>query len=170
MKALSIASLALLALTGTASAQYASSNTDTSLYNVSLRLGALVPLDNKLDDRVGGLMSVGLDYHLERSLFPGSSSYLSVDWVSDSVRAKKNLFPIFLNQKFGLGEGSTAYAVVGVGAMIVDLDRSGTRFGLRGGVGTTLGDNYFAEAIATFSDAVKGVRGNTIGVYVGYRF
>jgi hypothetical protein len=115
-------------------------------------------------------MSLGLDYYFERSLFPGSSSYISADWISDSVRAKKNLFPIFINQKFGFGEGNNAYAVVGVGAMIVDLDRSGTRFGIRGGVGTTLGDNYFAEAIATFSDPVKGVRGNTIGVYVGYRF
>lgn len=172
MKALSIATLAMMALSGTASAQY-TSGSDTTLTNIALRLGAVAPLDSRLDRQVNGLFGFGIDYYLDRSLLKNSTSYISVDWISENIKGNKNLFPIFINQKFNFGhsvDSKPAYGFLGLGVMIVDIDRSGTKLAIRGGVGMELGSSLFLETAVTFSDEVKGIRGNTIGAYLGYRF
>jgi len=166
--------LALIASVGvtSASAQY-SAGSDTTLTNLSLRLGGGIPIDGKLNDLFDGFINVGLDYMLPNPLISGAGeSYLSVDWFVGDSKFRNNMFPIMLTQRFPLNQmgGRNTWAGIGVGAIIADLGVSKTVFGVKGTVGTDLGQNTFAEAFLLLGDRVGSVRTHVLGLNVGYRF
>jgi len=166
--------LAALGASTAAFAQYGNDLKGQTVTNIAIRVGGVLPIDNRLSDTVDGLFGLGLEYTMGKSLFKTGETYLALDWMFDSISGSKvNIYPLTINQRFYYGSDSTrrSYGFVGLGAFIIDGARSDTTLGVRGGFGTELGQNLFAEAAATFADSSKAkVRANTIGLYLGYRF
>ncbi len=167
-----IALLGVFALGTVANAQYASSLSDTSLSDISLRVGASLPIDSKLNDRFNTFAGIGIDYHLKTSLVSGSASFLSADWTTGDSKFKSNAIALMINQRWALGgmQNKATYGYLGLGAVIVDAGVSKTVVGIRGGVGIEMSKNVFGELTAVFSDKVGNARYNVLGAYIGYRF
>lgn len=143
--------------------------------NVAFRLGAAFVWDDNARDVTDTMIGVGFDYFLPRGLFPTGETYISIDWLGRSVDGGKgNIFPVALNHKFYMTQGDfewqRTYFFAGIGPTFMDLARADTVIGIRGGVGRYFGPNLFGEVTATLSEESQGMRANTIGVYIGYRF
>jgi hypothetical protein len=165
--------LAALGASTAAFAQYGNDLKGQSITNIAVRLGGVFPIDGRLSDAVDGMFGLGLEYTLGSSLFKKGETYLALDWLTESLsNSRVNIYPLTINQRFFYGEsGRRSYGFIGAGAFIIDANRSDTVLGIRGGFGTELGNNIFAEAAVTFADTSKAkIRANTVGVYVGYRF
>lgn len=176
-KALMLAAAASMG--AVASAQFGNeTGGEGTAYNLRARLGIYLPFDDGLRQVSNTFFGLGIDYTLERSLIPGSQTFLSFDWLTKSSRADRgNVFPIMLNQRFYLGEAddvatSRTYAFVGLGVGVIDVNPSSTRFGVRGGLGIEFNQNIFGEATLLISDRARngGPAATGIGVYLGYRF
>lgn len=176
MKKLHLAAFAAaLGFVGVASAQ----PIDAAPSNLTFRGGVVFPLDDNLREASDLFFGVGIDYLFPNQIIRAGNSetYFSVDWfVKGTSGARGNVFPLAINQRFysdvsGISRYGRTYFTLGLGAAVIDVNRSATRFLVRGGVGVELGPNVVAEAIATFSDKTRdNVRANALGVYVGYRF
>ena len=173
------AALACTALSSVANAQiYGENDTgEGTPYGLRARFGVVFPLDDALRNVSGTFLGLGIDYTFEKSFIPGSQTFLSIDWLFKSSRADRgNLFPIMVNQRFYLGQdqeyGRRSYAFLGLGAVIIDVRPSSTRFGVRGGFGVELSEVLFGEASILISDKARngGPSATSIGAYIGYRF
>lgn len=170
---LNLAGLAgTLAVSGLASAQ-----TGGSYYpiNLSLRLGAVFPIDDRMSDLGNSLFGLGIDYRIDKSFFEGGETFFSLDWFTGTTTGRKgNIFPIMVNQKWftrGAEEGGRSYVFVGAGAVIVDVSGSDTVLGARAGAGMELGQAFFAEGTFYVSDRAKGdLRNTAVALWLGYRF
>jgi hypothetical protein len=170
---------AALGVSGVASAQNSGSSVDATPTNFTFRGGLVFPMDSGLRDVADLWGGVGVDYLFPTQLIRGGSqTYLSADWfIRGTGGGRGNVWPIALNQRFYAGQGIynrefRNYFFVGAGVAILDFSKSSTKFLMRGGVGTELGPNIIAEATLTLTDKDNstGIRGNAIGVYLGYRF
>lgn len=167
MNKLALAAFATLAISGAAMA-------DTYPYNVSVRGGVVFPIDKSYSNISSTFFGVGVDIALNKSLFKGGETFISVDYQSKTLgRDKGSVFPIMLNQKFwGAGKlnGTRTYTILGLGAVVVDYTGSSTTIGGRAGLGLELSEQAFTEAVLTLSDKTGGLRANGLGFYIGYRF
>lgn len=171
--------LAAIGIVGGAFAQGSDTRIDATPSYLTFRGGIVFPLDDNLresSDLFGGL---GVDYEFPSQLIKGSLTYASLDWwFRTSNGDNGNVFPIAINQRFYGKSGNSmypdgrSYFFVGLGVAIIDVaGKSSGKWMVRGGVGTEIGPNIIAEAIATFSDeSSTKVRANGIGLYLGYKF
>lgn len=163
-----LAAVAALGVVGAAQAQ------STYPYNIAVRGGLVFPIEDRFSDIGGSLLGLGVDYTLPRSLVKGGETYLSLDYISQTLGGEDRVWPIAINQKVyqsGGEFGKRTYAFVGLGGVIVDAQGAdGTAFLLRGGLGKELGNNIFGEATLTLADKTDGFRANGLGLYIGYRW
>lgn len=154
---------------------------DVKATDITVRAGVVFPWDSNLRSVSDLFFGAGVDYTFPTQLLriKNSESYFSVDWFGRSTNGRKgNVFPIALNQKFyssgisgSLNKLGRTYFTIGLGGAVVDVGVSQVKFLIRGGLGVELGPNIIAEAIATYTEKTRsGVRGNGLGVYLGYRF
>ncbi len=171
--------LAAIGIVGGAFAQNDSTKIDATPSYLTIKGGILFPLDSGLRDASDFWGTVGFDYEFPTQLVRGSTTFASVDWWFRTTSGSNgNVFPLAINQKFFSKGGNGRYAegrnyfFIGAGVAIIDVaGKSSGKWMLRGGVGTEIGPNINAEAVATFSDEGRnGVRANGIGVVLGYRF
>ena len=165
----------LLVLAALCSSAFASAQGIGSPVNLSMRLGYVLPLDEFTRDITGNMIGFGADYYLERSLFEGGETFLSLDWMGRGMNGDKgNMFPICLNQRWFVGgdyeSGNRRYYHLGAGVAIVDVVTTKTVMGFRAGYGAELGPHVFAELNFVWSEEASGARANSIGGYIGYRF
>ena len=167
--------LAAIGITSVAGAQAI----DATPSYLTFRGGILFPMDSNLRESSDLFGAVGADYEFPKQLIRGSTTFASVDWwFRTSNGDNGNVFPLAINQRFYSKGGNGMYAdgrnyfFVGAGVAIIDVaGKSSGKWMLRGGVGTEIGPNVIAEAVATFSDeSSTKVRANGIAVYLGYRF
>lgn len=165
---------ALLAVAGSASAQYTAGKIDTNVSNANIRLGWVIPVDSSMRDIGTNFAGVGIDVLLPRSFFSGAQMYVSADYIQRWNRGEDSLIPIALNAKFwdknGI-EGERTYGFVGAGVAFTNLGRSSAVALIRGGFGRELNRQLFVEAALTLTDKNKGgVRSHNVGLYLGYKF
>lgn len=166
----------VLALSSFANAQYRGGTGDVTPYGFSFRGGLVLPIDSNFRSINTSFFGVGIDYSLGTALVRNSETFLSLDWFARSLKGDRDsLFPINLNQRFELGSaanGSTAYAFVGIGAVVFNLGTSDTRLGGRVGLGTSFNEHFFGEAALYFSDKMKSssTKATSAAFFVGYRF
>lgn len=142
---------------------------------LSYRIGFVYPLEDSVRDFTGNMASVGVDIETEFSLIKGSVGYLSADYIFGAIDGGKGKFiPIMWNQRFGLSQGLAGrdtYFFVGAGFVNVDAGNSARfRYGLRGGIGVRLSEKQYFEATYLWSDDASGVRANSLGFSIGFRF
>lgn len=153
-----------------AQAQYSQNLT---LSNLNIRLGGAYPMESKTRDFTGNQFAIGLDFPNSYSLIKGSSGYFSVDWYAGSSSGKKGkTFPIIWNQKFSLAatESFAPYFFGGAGMASVDFTSQKWVFAYRAGIGVDLGERLFSELTYLGSEAQSGIRVNSLGLFVGYKF
>ena len=169
-----VAVSALFAVCGSAMAQNEGSRVDAYPYNLSVRGGIGLPIDENLRDAGKSLIAVGADYLLRRSFIKGGESFLSFDYIVKDTKSDKNrIIPIAINQKFyqGVeGQENRPYYFVGLGITFVNEKSSNTVLSGRAGVGLDLGERIFTEATLFLGDRAANVRPNLIGLYLGYKF
>ncbi|MBI5705463.1 MAG: hypothetical protein HZC36_00560 [Armatimonadetes bacterium] len=167
---ISVGALALM--TGSAMAQI--ENFDPTPYNFSFRFGIVMPGTDPLREIENNWLSIGIDYTFSKQYVKGSETYLSIDWIGKSGSGEKGSYwPILVNQKFFTAgqEDARTYITVGVGVVNFNVSSSDTVFGGRLGFGVELSRQIFAEASYFASDAAKGgLRAQSFGAYIGYRF
>lgn len=138
---------------------------------LSIRLGGVYPLESNTRAVTKNMIAIGLDFDTPTNMVKGGKNYISFDWYGKSGSgAKGNMFPIMYNVRFGDEPGKQFYTFAGVGIVFMDVTKSKTVFGLRGGIGTKLSQHVFAEAAAVFSGDANGAKANSIGAFVGYKF
>lgn len=170
--------LATIAAPGVATAQ--SMTNMSTPYGLRLRAGIVFGLSDEVKNTASAFLGIGADYSFEKSLFPGSETYLSVDWITKTSKGHVNVIPIMLGQRFLLDRtvsGETAvsrgYAFLSAGPVIIDAPASKTtRIGLRAGFGLEFNEHMFGEFAFLFTDRQKGTgaNANTVGIYAGYKF
>lgn len=142
--------------------------------NVSVRLGVGLPIDGDLRDISSSLFGIGLEYKIDRSLLSGGDTYFALDYLRTGSKGDKGqIIPFTLNQRFylrQLSEGHRTYGFAGVGVAWLNGDEWSTRLAGRLGLGAELGDRIFFEGALTLTDKGDTFSGNTIGLYLGYRF
>lgn len=141
---------------------------------LSVRGGVVLPVDNSLENLGSNLIGIGVEYLLPTPLVRGGGeTFLSLDYMAPRIGGPKgSVWPLAVNQRWYTNSSSIRrnYAYLGLGVTFVDVASSGSTIGVRGGVGTELGDRIFAEVGGFLSDKVKGVNANGVGLYLGYRF
>lgn len=171
--------LAAIGIVGGAYAQSDDTRIDATPSYLTFRGGLVFPLDDNLRESADLFGGIGLDYEFPTQIVRGATAYFSADWwVRTSNGDNGNIFPLAVNLRWYTGGGNSyykegrSYYFLGAGVAIIDVGGSSSaKWMLRGGVGTQLGPNVIAEAIATFSDESDSkVRANAIGVYLGYKF
>jgi hypothetical protein len=172
--------LAAIGIVGAANAQSDDTRIDTTPSYLTFRGGLVFPLDDNLREASDLFAGIGIDYEFPRQLVRGATTYFSADWwLRTSNGDNGNVFPLAFNLRWYTNSSGNrfynegrSYFFVGAGAAIIDVGgKSSAKWMLRGGVGTEIGPNIIAEAIATFSDeSSTKVRANAIGVYLGYKF
>jgi hypothetical protein len=171
--------LAAIGIVGGAFAQSSDTRIDATPSYLTVRGGILFPLDDNLREASDLFGAVGLDYEFPTQLIKGSTTFASVDWwFRTSNGDNGNVFPIAISQRFYSKSGNSMYGegksyfFIGAGVAIIDVaGKSSGKWMLRGGVGTEIGPNIIAEAVATFSDeSSTKVRANGIALFVGYKF
>ena len=143
--------------------------------NLAFRGGFVYSLDNFTRAKIGNLIGVGVEFFLDRSLLEGGETTLSLDWLGRGLNGDKgNLFPIMLNQRWYTGgdyeSANRTYFFVGAGVAIIDVVSTGTVIAGRAGLGAEFGEHIFGEVTLVYSDAVRGARATSVGLYLGYRF
>lgn len=159
-----------LVVLGIAAAAFSQDLINTA--GLSARVGGIYPFEKSTRNVTGNMFGLGLDIALKTTYVKGSDAFLSFDYFGKSTDGKNgNILGAMLNQRFMSGSGSRPmYTFAGVGFMIVDVNKSKTVLGARGGVGTNLGEHVFAEAVLTVSGNANGAKANTVGLYLGYKF
>jgi hypothetical protein len=167
-----LVALAALMISGAAFAQ----SSEIGMNGVSLRIGMVFPLDNKLSSVNDNFTSLALEFQSPSSIAKGSESYFALDYFSKNIGTfgKGSVVPMTYNLRFFQKSGTTrqTYAYGGLGVAFVDLaGPSETVICARGGFGMNTGEHMFIEAGGTFTAATTSNGSfNTIGLYVGYRF
>jgi hypothetical protein len=165
--------LLIAALFGSVMAAQAQYSQNLTLSNLNIRIGGAYPMEDRTRDFTGNQFAIGFDFRNSYSLIKGSQGYFSFDWYAGSSSGKKGkIFPILWNQKFTLSqkEGFAPYYFAGVGMASVDFTSQKWVFAYRGGVGVDLGERIFTELTYLGSEAQGGVRVNSLGLFVGYKF
>lgn len=141
--------------------------------NVSVRLGVGLPIDDNLRDFGSTFLGLGLEYRIDRSLLRTGETYFSLDGFKSDKSDEGYVIPFTLNQRVYLRQitdGRRTYAFAGLGVAFIKGDGWDAGVAARGGIGSELGERLFLEGSLTITDRVKGVNGNLIGIYLGYRF
>jgi hypothetical protein len=165
----------LLVLAALSTSAFASAQIGTPV-NLEFRVGIVYPLHEFTRDLTGSsLIGFGADYFLERSLFEGGETFLSLDWMGRGLNGDKgNMFPICLNQRFYMGgdfeSGNRTYYFLGAGVAIIDVVNTNTVAAARVGYGREMGPHTFGELTFVISDHSSGARATSLGAYLGYRF
>ncbi len=172
-------SVAALAFAGIAAAQYSSEKLDPTPYGFTLRGGIGMPIDRDLKDVSKTWLTLGAEFNFNKSWIRDWETTISGDWFGKSGNGEKgNFFPLMINQRIYLGEGSPdggqrAYLTLGAGIVIFDLpeSRTDTVFGGRAGLGFELSRSIVFEANGFFSDKIdRSTRGSIFQFAFGYRF
>lgn len=166
------------ATVGTAASAMAQSSSAYMQRPVGLRLraGIVWGISDEVRSLGSTLVGVGGDYTFDQSLFSGSETFLSVDWMSR--RGDANIFPILLGQRFSMSKDvdvavqNTTYAFLAAGPVFIDAPgMKSTRIGVRGGIGLHFNENIFGEVSILLTDRAKGGgNASSAGFYVGYKF
>lgn len=146
--------------------------------NLAFRLGYVYPVDASLRDVSSSYIGVGLDLFPQGySLLPQGKTVVSFDWIGKSGNgAKGNLFPILVNQRIYNDNGNSnavagrSYFQFGAGVAILDVINTKTVLAARVGYGKELGEKVFGEINFLYTDGSDGVRGTSLGFYLGYKF
>ena len=143
--------------------------------NISVKAGIGVPLDTALSNAASSYLGFGVEFQAPSSLLKSGDTYLNGDWFSQSLKGTPSFFNLGVNQRFYLGDdrvpGRRHYAFVGIGLDFLNVYTSDTVFAARGGFGSELGENIFAEVAAYVGDkSNNGVHPNMLSVWLGYRF
>lgn len=139
--------------------------------DLSIRLGGVYPLERTTRNVTKNMIAIGLDFEAPSNFVKGGKNYFSFDWYGKSGSgAKGNMFPIMFNVRLGDEPGKQFYSFLGAGLVFMDVTSAKTVFGVRGGIGTRLNANIFAEAAAVLSGDANGAKANSVGVFVGYKF
>jgi len=146
---------------------------DVTAYGVSVRAGVALPLDSTLTDLAPTLIALGIEYQLNRPLLRGGETYFALDYWAKNLRFEKGtVLPLTINQRVYLNNESLRrnYYFFGLGVAFINVTSSDTAIAVRGGFGTELGPNTFAEIGGTLSDRAGGARANALTLQIGYRF
>ncbi len=159
-----------LAVSAFASAQGISEPT-----NISFRFGFVYPIDIVTRGITGNMIGFGADVFLERPLFAGGETTLSVDWMGRGLNGDKgNMFPITITHRWYTGgsyeDANRSYYLMGVGIAIIDVTSTKTVAAARFGLGVEFSNHLFGEMSLFYSDAASGARATAVGTYLGYRF
>jgi hypothetical protein len=174
MRNLILAGSMLMAVAGSAAAQFGGDRLNVYPTDFSFRFGAFLPFDTQMNDVSGTFFNLGVEYILNRQ--STSDTYLALDWFARSLSADRaNVFPITINRRSYRGVNlfgdRQAYWFLGIGAFVFDWEGTQTVLGLRGGVGTQITATTFAEFALYLSDrASNGVRATGVALNFGYRF
>jgi len=162
-----------LAITGIAAA--ASGNAiDATPTGLSLRGGVAFPIDGSYSRGQSALINLGLEFELPTPLLSGGETFISLDYQTKGFQGDRgSVFPLCINQRFygkGRPEGNRTFGFLGFGVAFVDYTSSTAVVAFRGGFGAELSQNVFVETELTIAEAASGLRPNSIGICVGYRF
>jgi hypothetical protein len=166
------ATIAAIGITSVAAAQSPTSPELTPV-NITIRGGIVLPLDSKLTDVGNTLLDLGAEYTLPTPLIKGGETFFSVDYWTKGLGGHGSVIPLMINQRWFQGTDSQIrrrYFFVGAGVAFVDVTRSNTAIGVRGGIGQELSDHVVAEIAGYLSDRAGGARANAVTFSLGYRF
>ena len=164
--------LAALMISGAAFAQ----TSDLGMNGISMRIGMVFPLDNKLSSVNDNFTNLAIEFQRPTSLSGGTDTYFAIDYFSKNIGTlgKGSVFPVTYNMRVYQRNGTTrqSYFYGGLGFAFVDLiGSSDTVVCARGGFGMNVSDHTFIEAGGTFTAPTNSSGSfNTLGIYVGYRF
>ncbi len=82
------------------------------------------------------------------------------------------MFPLAINHRMYLRDTTNrrSYFFLGLGVAFINVGDNGTRIMSAAASAPSLSERIIAEAALTLSDATdRGVRANSIGLYIGYR-
>jgi len=165
----------LMILAGSALMAPAFAANEIDLSGLNFRVGGIYPFESTTRRVTGNMFSIGLDLPLSFQGAKGGELYISADWFLKSIDGKKgNIVPILLNQKIylvaGQGEGSRSYGFVGLGFAHVDVTKSRTTYAGRVGLGREINRQLFVEGSFLFTSEANNARGDSFGVFLGYKF
>lgn len=165
--------LVVLSLAAVAGASIAQSTAITA-DGLTLRLGAVYPLERATRKVTANMIGVGLDFPV-RSLVTKADAYVSVDWYGKSASgAKGNMFPVMYNHRFYMNpletEGKRSFFNVGLGIVQIDVTKAKTAFGARLGLGKEFSQNLSVEGVLLWSTDANGAKANSLAAFIGYRF
>jgi hypothetical protein len=163
--------LAGVCLSTTASAQ--NSGFDFTPYNIAVKVGVGLPLDSALADYGSPLIALGVEYTLNGTTNSSGATYISLDYLTASTEFNKGVFPLCINERFYFNsgkEGPRTYGFLGVGGAVVNVNSANTVIAGRAGLGADLGPNTFFETALLITDRAYGATGDSVTLYLGYRF
>ncbi len=165
---------AALAMGGVAAAQQ-TGPLDTTPVNVTVRLGAALPLDNQLSNLGNSLIDVGAEYIIPQTWLKGTETFVSVDyWFKSISFGQGSVVPLAINFRWysrgGVYGTHRSYFFLGGGVDFIDVVSSNTALGIRAGFGVELGEHIIAEVAGYASDRAGGARADAVTFSVGYRF
>jgi len=143
--------------------------------NANVRFGLVYPLEDATRNATGNMFGIGIDFFSNISLVKGGKGYFSFDYASKGLTSDGNFFiSAMYNQRFPFSynksSDASTYLFGGVGLYLIDVTRARTVWGARGGLGSDLGENLFAELTFTFSGDADGAKANSAGIFLGYKF
>src|SRR5688572_2403391 len=101
MKRFLFAGAMAAALSTAALAQYTEDKLEVTPYNIAVRGGAFLPLEDNLSDVADIFINIGLEYTFARQYLRGSDTYISIDWFGKGISGDQgSVFPIAVNQRF----------------------------------------------------------------------
>ena len=172
-----LAAVGALALGATGFAQMDNAAIAQSATGFGFKIGAFVPADSAIRDNTNNtLLDFGVEYDLEEGFFKSGVTFFGLDWISQTIFGADHIAMFHLDQRFYMGPrkfsaGGSAYFFLGVGIVGVDIaGDSGTGWGVRGGIGTEMRDNWFLEVNGLVTSEINGVNASGIGAMLGYRF
>ncbi|AIE84960.1 hypothetical protein [Fimbriimonas ginsengisoli] len=166
------ATIAAIGIAGVAAAQ-SPTQPDLTPVNITVRAGIALPLDSALTNVGNTLLDLGVEYMIPTSLVKGSETFISLDYWTKGFNGNGNVIPLMVNQRWYQGGADVLkrrYFFLGAGVAFVDVNRSNTAIGIRGGIGQELGEHIVAEIAGYLSDRAGGARANAITFSLGYRF
>lgn len=165
--------LTTIGVSATASAQYNNQQLDVRPSGISIKGGGFFPVDNNLRGISKSFFGLGFEYEFPQQYAKNSQTFFSFEWFAHSLNGRQNnVFPITINQRFGLNTGDRKdYWFVGVGPTVINAGNSKTVIGGRAGIGTQFSQSFFGEVVGYISGADdNGNHANGVGVFFGYRF
>lgn len=172
-----LAAAAALAVGATGFAQMDNAAIAQSATGFGFKIGGFVPADSAIRDNTSNtLLDFGVEYDLEQSFLKTGVTFFGVDWMSPSLLGANHIAMFHVDQRFYMGPrrlsaGGNAYFFLGFGVVGIDMSGdSGTGWGVRGGVGTEMRDNWFLEVNGLVTSEIHGVNASGVGAMIGYRF
>lgn len=172
-----LAAICVLGLGATVFAQSDNAAIAQSATGFGFKLGGFFPADSAIRNATSEtLVSFGVEYDLETSLFGSGTTFFGLDWISPSFMGGNHIANFHLDQRFYMGArkfsaGGNAYFFVGVGLVGLDINGdSGTGWGVRGGIGTEMRDDWFLEVGGLVTNEINGVNASGVSAMFGYRF